>query len=149
MLSSHTVNLRFGQLTPATPDGRLAGEPLSNGMSPSFGNDRLGPTAVVGSATKIDYTKSTGSSLLNLEFAPATFAGPEGRSTLLSLLRAYFSLGGHQVQGNFVDQEALLDAQASPRRHESLVVRVSGFCSKFVCLPREVQDEIIQRTSND
>ena len=147
MLSSHTINVHFGQLTPATPDGRLAGEALSNGMSPSFGCDRLGPTAVIGSATKIDYTKSTGSSLLNLKFTPAAFAGPEGRSKLLSLLRAYFSLGGHQVQANFVDQQALLDAQANPRRHENLVVRVSGFCSKFVCLSKEVQDEIIQRTS--
>lgn len=147
MLSSHTINVRFGQLTPATPDGRLAGEPLSNGMSPSFGCDRLGPTAVVRSATKIHYTKATGSSLLNLKFTPAAFGGPEGRSKLGSLLKAYFGLGGHQMQVNFVDQEVLLDAQANPRRHENLVVRVSGFCSKFVCLPREVQDEIIQRTS--
>ena len=147
MLSSHTINVRFGQLTPATPDGRVAGEPLSNGMSPSLGCDRLGPTAVIRSATKIDYTKSTGSSLLNLKFAPATFAGPEGASKLASLLRGYFSLAGHQVQVNFVDQKVLLDAQANPRRHENLVVRVSGFCSKFVCLPSEIQNEIIRRTS--
>ena len=146
MLSSHTINIQFGQLTPATPDGRLAREPLSNGMSPSYGGDQLGPTAVIRSATKIDYTRSTGSSLLNLKFAPAAFAGADGRAKLLSLLRTYFSLGGHQVQVNVVDPEILLDAQANPGRHGNLVVRVSGFCSKFVSLSTEIQNEIIQRT---
>ena len=116
-------------------------------MSPSYGCDRLGPTAVIRSATKIDYTKSTGGSILNLKFTPSVFAGPEGGDKLGSLLRTYFSLGGYQVQVNFVDQKVLLDAQADPRRHENLLVRVSGFCAKFVCLDREVQDEIIQRTS--
>ena len=148
MLSSHVRNVRFGQVTPATPDGRLAGEPLSNVMSPAYGRDRQGPTAVIRSATKIDYTKSPGGSILNLKFVPATLHGLEGRAKLASLLKTYFMLGGHQVQVNFVDQQTLLDAQAHPQKHEGLVVRISGFCSKFVCLDRNLQDEIIRRTAH-
>jgi formate C-acetyltransferase len=147
MLSSHTINVPFGQRTPATPDGRAMGEPLSNVISPSYGCDRTGPTALIRSAAKIDLSRAVGGSILNLKLSPSMFREEEGRARLLSLLRTWMELGGYQVQLNFVDQGELLDAQRHPDRHEDLIVRVSGFCSPFVRLARDVQDEIIARTA--
>jgi pyruvate formate-lyase/glycerol dehydratase family glycyl radical enzyme len=147
VLSSHTINVPFGQGTPATPDGRRAGTPLSNVVSPSHGCDRTGPMALIRSAAKIDFSRAIGGSVLNLKLSPPMFRGDKGRRRLLSLLRTWMALGGHQAQVNFVDQAELLDAQEHPERHEDLIVRVSGFCSPFVRLARNVQDEIIARTS--
>jgi formate C-acetyltransferase len=149
MLSSHTINVPLGQLTPATPDGRREGAPLSNVMSPSHGCDRNGPTALIRSAAKVDFSRAIGGSILNLKLSPPMFRGDEGRKRLLSLLRTWMAMGGYQTQVNFVDQAELLDAQEHPERHGDLIVRVSGFCSPFVHLARDVQNEIIARTSQE
>ena len=45
-----TCHVYFGSVTGATPDGRKAGTPLSEGISPVQGADRHGPTAVLKSA---------------------------------------------------------------------------------------------------
>ena len=140
-----TCHIYFGEVTGASPSGRLAGEPVSDGISPERGADTEGPTAVVASCAKMDHA-ATGGTLLNQKFTPSAIAGERGLDNLADLVRAYFDLGGHHIQFNIVDRATLLDAQAHPERYRDLIVRVAGFSEKWCNLGRELQDEIINRT---
>ena len=140
-----TVHVYFGQMTGATPNGRNAGAPLSDGISPSHGADTNGPTAVINSAAKIDHWK-TGGTLLNQKFMPEVLADVEGRKKLGSLVRSYFKLGGHHIQFNVVKAETLRDAQKSPELFQDLIVRVAGYSDYFVNIGKDLQNEIIART---
>ncbi|MDR2414384.1 MAG: glycyl radical protein [Odoribacteraceae bacterium] len=140
-----TCHVYFGQVTGATPDGRNARLPLSEGISPVQGSDVNGPTAVIRSAAKIDHVK-TGGTLLNQKFTPAILSTEEGRESLLHLIRAYFRADGHHVQFNVVDAETLRDAQRRPEMYRDLIVRVAGYSDYFNDLGEELQNEIILRT---
>jgi formate C-acetyltransferase len=142
-----TVHIYFGKVVGATPDGRKAGEPLSEGVSPVQGADRKGPTAVIKSASKIDHAK-TGGTLLNQKFAPELLADEQGLDKLASLIRAYFKLDGHHIQFNVVNADTLREAQKHPEKHRDLLVRVAGYSDYFVDLSIELQDEIIRRTEH-
>jgi formate C-acetyltransferase len=142
-----TVHVYFGKLVGATPDGRRASEPLSEGVSPVQGADRKGPTAVIKSAAKIDHAR-TGGTLLNQKFTPQLLADEEGLDKLASLIRTYFRLDGHHIQFNVVSSEMLLDAQKHPEKYRDLIVRVAGYSDYFVDLNVELQDEIIKRTEH-
>ena len=128
ILSSYIQNVKHGHVTSATPDGRLAGEPLSNTISPSFGQDKFGPTAIIKSACKIDFDRAVGGAVLNLKFPPSLLRNQEGKESLQGLLRTYVNLGGRQIQINCIDNETLRDAQDNPSKYPNLLVRVSGFC---------------------
>ncbi len=143
-----TSHVYFGSVTGATPDGRRAGAPLSEGISPVQGADRRGPTAVFNSAAKMDHVK-TGGTLLNMKFSPALLAGEEGVRNLARLVRSYFKLGGHHVQFNVVSAATLREAQAHPSDHRDLIVRVAGYSDYFCDLSPELQAEIIARTEHD
>jgi len=140
-----TVHIYFGRVTGATPDGRKRGMPLSDGISPSQGADRHGPTAVMKSAAAFDHSK-TGGTLLNQKLMPQLLADEAGTDKLGHLIRTYFTLGGHHVQFNVVDGETLRKAQEHPERYKDLIVRVAGYSDYFVDIGRELQDEIISRT---
>ncbi len=140
-----TCHVYFGSVTGATPDGRLAGAPLSEGISPVQGADRRGPTAVMRSATVFEHVK-TGGTLLNMKFSPKALEGDDGVARLAALVRGYFSLGGHHVQFNVVDAQVLRAAQEHPEAHRGLLVRVAGYSDFFCDLGRDLQDEIIART---
>ena len=143
-----TVHIYFGHVTGATPDGRKAGDPLSDGISPSQGADTNGPTAVIKSAAKIDHVK-TGGTLLNQKLMPQLLATEEGLTKLGYLVRTYFKLGGHHIQFNVVDAETLRKAQMNPDKYRDLIVRVAGYSDYFVDLGRELQNEIISRTEHN
>lgn len=140
-----TCHIYFGSMTGATPDGRRAGTPLSEGISPVQGADRKGPTAVLRSAAKMDHAR-TGGTLLNQKFTPRLLEGEEGLENLAHLIRTYFRLGGHHIQFNVVTVETLRKAQADPESHRDLIVRVAGYSDYFCDLGRALQDEIIART---
>lgn len=142
-----TCHVYFGAKTGATADGRHAQQPFSEGISPVQGADRLGPTAVLRSASKFDHLK-TGGALLNQKFTPAVLAGEQGLKKLMALVRAYFRLDGHHIQFNVVDRATLLAAQKDPLAHRDLIVRVAGYSDYFCDLTRELQDEIIARTQH-
>ncbi len=142
-----TVHVYFGKVTGATPDGRLAGEPLSEGISPVQGMDRKGPTAVIKSVGKIDHLK-TGGTLLNQKFTPQLLADEEGLVKLKDLIRAYFRLMGHHIQFNVVTADTLRQAQKYPEKYRDLIVRVAGYSDYFVDCAKELQDEIIRRTEH-
>jgi len=140
-----TCHIYFGSVTGATPDGRTAGTPLSEGISPVQGADRLGPTAVLMSAAKMDHER-TGGTLLNMKFSPDALSQERDLDNLASLIRAYFKLGGHHIQFNVVSAETLREAQRHPEAHRDLIVRVAGYSDYFCDLSPALQDEIISRT---
>ncbi|MBM3471630.1 MAG: formate C-acetyltransferase/glycerol dehydratase family glycyl radical enzyme, partial [Armatimonadetes bacterium] len=144
---STTCHVYFGSVTGATPDGRVSGTPLSEGISPVQGADRKGPTAVLRSAGKIDHVR-TGGALLNQKFSPQLLEGEKGIENLASLVRSYFALGGHHIQFNVISADTLRDAQAHPERHRDLIVRVAGYSDYFCDLNKALQDEIIARTEH-
>jgi len=142
-----TVHVYFGKVVGATPDGRRAREPLSEGVSPVQGADRKGPTAVIKSVSKIDHAR-TGGTLLNQKFAPDLLADERGLDRLAHLIRTYFKLDGHHIQFNVVSADTLRDAQRCPEKYRDLLVRVAGYSDYFVDLSVELQNEIIKRTEH-
>jgi pyruvate formate-lyase/glycerol dehydratase family glycyl radical enzyme len=143
-----TSHIYFGKVVGATPDGRLAREPLSEGISPVQGMDRKGPTAVLNSALKIDHLK-TGGTLLNQKFSPDFFRDERSISKLSQLVRGYFRMDGHHIQFNVVSARTLRDAQKHPEKYQDLIVRVAGYSDYFNDLGPDLQDEIIRRTEHE
>jgi trans-4-hydroxy-L-proline dehydratase len=143
-----TAHLPFGVLTAASADGRLAGVPLAEGISPVQGQDLSGPTAVIRSIGKLDHASTVGS-LLNMKFTPQTLAGEENLKKFAAMIRTYFDFGGHHMQFNVVSRETLLNAQQYPDDYRSLLIRVAGYSDYFVMLSKDVQDEVISRTAHE
>jgi trans-4-hydroxy-L-proline dehydratase len=143
-----TCHVYFGKVCGATPDGRRAESPLSEGISPVQGADRKGPTAVFQSAAKMDHLR-TGGTLLNVKFSPDILAGPKGLGSMASLVRGYFRQDAHHVQFNVVRAETLREAQAHPDQNRHLIVRVAGYSDYFCDLSPELQEEIITRTEHE
>lgn len=142
-----TCHVYFGSVTGAMPDGRKAGLPLSEGISPVQGADRHGPTAVVQSAARMDHVK-TGGTLLNIKFTPGLVNTEDGLDKWAHLVRSYFKMDGHHVQFNVVTAQTLREARAQPDQHRDLIVRVAGYSDYFCDLSAELQQEIIARTEH-
>jgi len=135
----------LGEQTGATPDGRLARTALADGLGAVQGRDRHGPTALIKSATQIDYRPANGGMVLNLKFSPSAVRGEEGVERLMELLKTYLRRGGFEAQVNVVSAETLRAARAHPEDYASLIVRVAGFSEYFTLLRPEIQDELIER----
>ena len=142
-----TVHVYFGKVTGATADGRLAGDAVSEGVSPVQGADRKGPTAVVKSLGKMDHIR-TGGTLLNQKFTPQLLSDDTGLAGVKDLVRSYFRLMGHHIQFNVVTADTLREAQKLPEKYRDLIVRVAGFSDYFVDCSTELQNEIIRRTEH-
>lgn len=143
-----TSHVYFGSVTGATPDGRLAEQPLSEGISPVQGADRKGPSAVLKSASKFDHIR-TGGTLLNQKFTPSFFSSDEAIDKICYLVRSYFRLDGHHIQFNVVSADTLRKAQQNPEQYQDLIVRVAGYSDYFNDLGEDLQNEIIQRTEHE
>ena len=146
MLST-TCHIYFGKMLGATPNGRWAHTPESDGTSPSHGADKNGPTAVLKSLAKMDQVKS-GGTLLNMRLMPQLVKNEAGIENITHLVRSYFAMGGHHIQFNIVDTETLMEARKHPENHRNLLVRVAGYSDYFVDLDGDHQQEIIQRTQH-
>jgi len=142
-----TCHIYFGSVTAATPDGRRAWAPLSEGISPVQGADRHGPTAVLKSAARLDHIR-TGGTLLNQKFTPQLLKDDDGLNKLVQLVRTYFKLDGHHIQFNVVDAGTLRLAQQNPSEYRDLIVRVAGYSDYFCDLSLALQEEIIARTAH-
>ena len=142
-----TCHVYFGSVMGASAEGRLAGMPLSEGISPVQGADRLGPTAVLKSAAKMDHLR-TGGTLLNQKFTPNLLKEESGLVMLTNLVRSYFKMDGHHIQFNVVDADTLKQALAFPEQHRDLIVRVAGYSDYFCDLSPALQNEIIARTEH-
>lgn len=140
-----TCHVYFGDVILATPNGRKAHKPVSEGISPEKSADTNGPTAVIKSCAKMDHLATAGT-LLNQKFTPNVVAGEAGLNNMASLVRSYFAMDGHHIQFNVVDRQTLIEAQKHPEDHKNLIVRVAGYSDFFRNLDKPLQDEIIERT---
>ncbi len=147
MLST-TCHIYFGKVLGATPNGRLAGKSISDGTSPSHGADVNGPSAVIKSLTKLDHTRS-GGTLLNQRFLPSLLKRDQDLEKLGSLIRSYFTLGGHHIQFNIVDTATLYAARENPEDYKDLLVRMAGYSDYFNDMNEDLQQEVIERTENE
>ena len=146
LLVASGTQLYEGRDCGATPDGRLARQPVSNGISPSNGTERNGMTAAMRSVAGVCLPNMSNGSCLNMNINPLTIRTDEGLEKFASLIEGYFDLGGRQVQFNPMSRETLKDAQKNPKNYPDLMVKVSGYSFRFVDLSRALQDDIINRT---
>ena len=135
-----------GLLCGATPDGRLSGVVVSNGMSPANGTDVQGMTAVLRSGAAVSTVPIADGTSINITMNPAAIKSDENLEKFVSMLKAYFALGGRQVQFNPISRAALMDAQVHPENYSELNIKVSGFSMRFIDIPKSLQDDIIART---
>ena len=140
-----TCHVYFGDVILATPNGRKAHKPVSEGISPEKSADTNGPTAVIKSCAKMDHLATAGT-LLNQKFTPNVVAGEAGLNNMASLVRSYFAMDGHHIQFNVIDRQTLIEAQKHPEDYKDLIVRVAGYSDFFRNLDKPLQDEIIERT---
>lgn len=141
-----SANVPLGAQTGATPDGRLAYQPVADGVSPSAGKDVNGPTAAANSVAKLDHYIASNGTLFNQKFHPSALSGKHGLENFVGLIRSYFDQKGSHMQFNVVSRETLLDAQKHPEQYKHLVVRVAGYSALFTTLSKSLQDDIIRRT---
>ncbi len=143
-----TTNVYQGMRFPATPDGRRAGTPLADAISPVQGLDTNGPIAYLRSAAKLPHDILYNGDQLNIRFTPSVLQG-DGSVKIRQLIETYFDMGGMQVQFNVVSSEELRAAQKDPAGHENLIVRIAGYSAYFVELNEAVQNDLISRTANE
>lgn len=141
-----SANVPLGAQTGATPDGRLAHQPVADGVSPAAGRDVNGPTAAANSVSRLDHFIASNGTLFNQKFHPSALSGRRGLENFVGLIRSYFDQKGSHMQFNVVSRETLLDAQIHPEQYKHLVVRVAGYSALFTTLSKSLQDDIIRRT---
>ncbi|WP_422678912.1 choline trimethylamine-lyase [Clostridium tarantellae] len=139
-------NTPIGEITGASANGRLAWTPLSDGISPTQGSDKFGPTAIIKSVSKLNVEAMNIGMVHNFKFLKGILETPEGENGLITLLRTSSILGNAQMQFSYTDNEMLKRAQKEPDKYRDLIIRVAGYSAYFVELCKEVQDEIISRT---
>jgi formate C-acetyltransferase len=143
-----SANVPMGMDVAAMPNGRMSKTPLADGVSPSAGADRQGPTAVVKSVAKLDHMKASNGTLLNVRFNPDVLKTDEQIENFMTIIRTFFELGGWHVQFNVVSTETLRAAQKDPQEYKDLLVRVAGYSAFFVDLDQSLQENIIARTEH-
>ncbi len=135
-----------GIMLGATPDGRLSGEPISNGVSISnMVESSSGPTSLMASIAKIPPYQTSAGLSLNMRFHPSYIDTDQGLDTFANMIRTYFGLGGMHLQPNVVSTETLRDAQLHPENYRDLIVKVAGYSAYFVDLGKSIQEDIINR----
>lgn len=140
-----TGSVAFGRSVGATPDGRRSRSPLNNGISPSNGAERTGPTAVMNSVGKMPSIWFQKGAILNVRLSESTLLTKEGRERVASLMRVLFEKKGVQVQFNVIDNKTLVEAMEHPEEYSDLMVRVSGYSAYFVPLDPDVKKDILAR----
>lgn len=143
-----SAHVPMGENLGASPDGRLAEEPLADGgMSPVYGRDIKGPTAVLKSVSKIDKKLTSNGGLLNMKFLPEFFRTETGIDKFANMMRGFVDLEIPHIQFNVVRKEDLIAAKKNPENYRGLTIRVAGYTAYFTELSEKLQDEIIARTS--
>jgi len=144
---SSGLNILEGKMLGATPDGRLSGEAVSNGISPANGTEKNGLTMTLRSvALATKDALLTGGASMNIRINPSLLEKDDGLDKLTSIVEAYLELGGRELQINPVSSETLRDAQAHPEKYPDLSVKVTGYSARFIEIGRSLQNDIITRT---
>ena len=146
-----TSHVPFGKVVSATPNGRYAWSPLSDGSSASHGADKNGPTAVMLSnyTTKNFNYRERAARLVNIKFTPKCVEGEEGTRKLVDFIRTFCDLRLWHIQFNVVNAETLLNAQKEPDKYRNLIVRIAGYSAYFCDLSKDLQDDLIARSGHE
>ena len=144
-LSSVTGNVAFGKSVGALPNGRKAGAPVNNGVSPANGSEQHGPTAVINSEAKLPSIWFQKGSIFNMRLSSGTLTNEEGRNRALALVKTHFKNHQYHIQFNVLDDETLVEAQEKPEEYRDLMVRIAGYSAFFTPLNRELQNDVIER----
>ena len=147
--SGISSNVPMGVVTGATPDGRSAHTPTAEGVSPTQGTDKKGPTAVLNSVMKLPTILFTGGQLLNQKFLPSLVQDPVRFEKFINFIRTFIDMKGWHIQFNIISAETLKAAQQSPEKYRDVIVRVAGYCAQFVTLDATTQNDIISRTEQN
>ena len=142
-----TCHVYFGSVVGAMPDGRKAGLPVSEGISPVQGADRHGPTAVIRSAAKMDHVK-TGGTLLNMKFSPASSPARTAWTNGPAWFAATSEWTATISSSMSSPRTPSARPRPTPKQHRDLIVRVAGYSDYFCDLSTELQNEIIARTEH-
>lgn len=140
--------LPAGKVIGATPCGRKATEPLSEGVSPYVGTDTSTPLAAMRSAAKVNQDVYSGGTLLNLRLNQDLVNTKRGQANLGAMIQSFFALGAFHVQFNTISSDVLKKAQEKPEDYKDLLVRVAGYSTQFVNLSKSMQDAIIARSEH-
>ncbi|OAV75322.1 4-hydroxyphenylacetate decarboxylase large subunit [Bacteroidales bacterium Barb7] len=145
-----TSHIPFGKVVSASPNGRRACSPLSDGSSPSQGADAFGPTAVLLSnhKTKNYQRNEHAARLLNIKLSPSCVEDESGTQKLVQFIESWHDLQLWHVQFNVINKSTLVDAQKNPEAYRSLLVRIAGYSAYFTDLSKDLQDDIIARTEH-
>jgi formate C-acetyltransferase len=144
--STISANVFCGEIVSATPDGRKAWTPVTEGVSPAHHVEKNGPTAVALSSAKLYHKGLSGGSILNLRFTPTTLSGEEGLDVLTEFVKGLQKAGIWHAQFNVVDTETLIEAKTEPNKYPDLLVRVAGYSTFFTGLPDKLQNDLIDRS---
>lgn len=144
-VASTTMNIVFGAIIGALPDGKRSLAPIADGISPHMGRNVNGLTSTLNSVAKLDYTKFTGGAVLNVKIDPDLIKDESRIRNLVSLIKAYFETGGYLIQFNIVNTEILRAAQKQPELYRDLLVRVATYSAYFTQLSSDLQNDIIER----
>jgi pyruvate-formate lyase len=135
--------LHYSALSKASADGRCYGDSFALGNAPTAGRDKRGITALLNSLSK--HEEPSSGYVQNLKLSRDLFAG-ENLEKTKRLIETYFETGGCQLMVTALNQQDLVEAMNEPEKYPNLLVRVAGWTSKFVDLPRRYQEEIANRT---
>lgn len=145
-----TSHVPFGKVVSATPNGRQAYAPLSDGSSASQGADVNGPTAVLLSnySSKNFGFRERAARLLNVKLSPSCVSGDQGTEKLVSFIRTWCDLKLWHLQFNVINKATLLAAKKDPDKYRNLIVRIAGYSAYFTDLSPDLQDDLIARTEH-
>jgi formate C-acetyltransferase len=147
---SVSANVALGLVQWASPEGRLALEPVSDCVGPVHtqrgSHDIKGPTAIAKSVSKLDHIRAGNGTLLNWKFTPSAVSGETGRDNFISLIDTYFDRKGMHSQFNIISRQTLENAMAHPEKYKDMLIRVAGYSAYFVELSKPLQYDILGRT---
>jgi pyruvate-formate lyase len=143
VIINNSANTIMGRYTKASADGRKAYTPMANANNPSSSADKEGVTAFLNSLVKLDTSIHAGA-VQNMKFSKTLLT--KHRPQFEALMKIYFENGGAQAMLNVLSKNDLENAVIHPELYTNLIVRVGGFCARFIELDKDVQQEIIDRT---
>ncbi len=137
--------VRFGKDVGATPNGRLAGTPISHGANPLPGFRKDGALTAIVKAVASVQPGYGNTAPLQLEIDPCSGHSPRSREIVGRLVKAHFELGGTLININIIDAAKIRDAHRHPEKYPDLVVRVTGFSAYFASLSPEFRQLVVDR----
>jgi formate C-acetyltransferase len=145
-LFSWALQVPMGRNIGATPNGRHAHEPISQGANPEPGfiNGLSAPTALATAVASVQCGYGN-TAPWQFDIDPAIVKAEGGIDKVEALIRGHFKLGGTLINMNVLDKKKILEANKNPSKYPDLVVRVTGFSAYFASLSPELRQLVVDR----